>query len=76
QETGAEQISRAIQQLDGVIQSNATASEEMASTSEELSAQAEQMQQAIGFFLLEQLEYQQKRALPEGSEPTSRNECF
>jgi len=76
QETGAEQISRAIQQLDGVIQSNATASEEMASTSEELSAQAEQMQQAIGFFLLEQLDYQQKRALPEGSAPTSRNQRF
>jgi methyl-accepting chemotaxis protein len=50
QDTGAEQISKAIQQLDTVIQQNASASEEMASTSEELSSQAEQLKDAIGFF--------------------------
>jgi methyl-accepting chemotaxis protein len=50
QDTGAEQISKAIQQLDQVIQQNASASEEMASTSEELSSQAEQLQDSIGFF--------------------------
>jgi methyl-accepting chemotaxis protein len=50
QDTGAEQINKAIQQLDQVIQQNASASEEMASTSEELSSQAEQLQQAISFF--------------------------
>jgi methyl-accepting chemotaxis protein len=50
QDTGAEQINKAIQQLDNVIQQNASASEEMASTSEELSSQAEQLQQAISFF--------------------------
>jgi len=77
QETGAEQISRAIQQLDAVIQSNASASEEMASTSEELSAQAEQMQQAIGFFTLDQLDYQPKRALPgETFRQATRNSTF
>ena len=50
QDTGAEQINKAMQQLDQVIQQNASASEEMASTSEELSSQAEQLQTAIGFF--------------------------
>ena len=52
QDTGAEQINKAMQQLDQVIQQNASASEEMASTSEELSSQAEQLQTAIGFFKL------------------------
>ncbi|MSN25082.1 MAG: HAMP domain-containing protein [Geobacter sp.] len=50
QDTGAEQINKAIQQLDQVIQQNASASEEMASTSEELSSQAEQLQNSISFF--------------------------
>ena len=39
-----------MQQLDQVIQQNASASEEMASTSEELSSQAEQLQNAISYF--------------------------
>jgi methyl-accepting chemotaxis protein len=50
QDTGAEQINKAIQQLDQVIQQNASASEEMASTSEELSSQAEQLSDAVSFF--------------------------
>uniref|UniRef100_C6E4C7 Methyl-accepting chemotaxis sensory transducer with Cache sensor n=1 Tax=Geobacter sp. (strain M21) TaxID=443144 RepID=C6E4C7_GEOSM len=50
QDTGAEQINKAIQQLDHVIQQNASASEEMSSTAEELSSQAEQLQEAIGYF--------------------------
>ncbi len=50
QDTGAEQINKAIQQLDQVIQQNAGAAEEMASTAEELSAQAEQLQSTISFF--------------------------
>jgi methyl-accepting chemotaxis protein len=53
QDSGAEQISKAVAQLDNVIQQNASASEEMASTSEELSSQAEQLQQTMGFFKLE-----------------------
>jgi len=52
QDAGAEQIARAIQQLDAVIQANASSSEEMASTAEELSSQAEQMQSSINFFTL------------------------
>ena len=50
QDTGAEQVNRAIIQLDQVIQQNASASEEMASTAEELSSQAEQLQETIAFF--------------------------
>ncbi|MBJ6799883.1 MCP four helix bundle domain-containing protein [Geomonas propionica] len=50
QDTGAQQINKAIQQLDQVIQQNASASEEMASTAEELSSQSEQLQSTISFF--------------------------
>jgi methyl-accepting chemotaxis protein len=53
QDTGAEQINKAIQQLDQVIQQNASASEEMASTSEELSGQAEQLSDAVAFFKID-----------------------
>lgn len=53
QDTGAEQINKAIQQLDQVIQQNASASEEMASTSEELSGQAEQLSDAVSFFKID-----------------------
>ena len=50
QDTGAEQINKAIQQLDQIIQQNASASEEMASTAEELASQSEQLQSTIAFF--------------------------
>lgn len=50
QDTGADQVNRAIQQLDHVIQQNASAAEEMASTSEELNSQADHLQQTIAFF--------------------------
>ncbi|WP_306545942.1 MCP four helix bundle domain-containing protein [Desulfobulbus sp.] len=53
QDTGADQINKAIQQLDQVIQQNAGAAEEMASTTEELSSQAEQLKATIAFFTLE-----------------------
>ncbi|AMK11519.1 methyl-accepting chemotaxis protein [Pseudodesulfovibrio indicus] len=52
QNSGAEQISAAIVQLDTVIQQSASASEEMASASEELSAQAQEMQMTMEFFKL------------------------
>ena len=54
QDVGAEQISKAIQQLDDIIQRNASASEEMASTTEELTAQAEQLKDAVGFFQIKE----------------------
>ncbi|MBI2355391.1 MAG: MCP four helix bundle domain-containing protein [Deltaproteobacteria bacterium] len=53
QDTGAEQINRAIQQLDQVIQKNAGAAEEMAATAEELSSQAELLQDIIEFFVVD-----------------------
>jgi methyl-accepting chemotaxis protein len=49
QDTGAEQINKALQQLERVIQQNASASEEMAATTEELSAQPEQL---VGAWIL------------------------
>ncbi|SPF41708.1 Methyl-accepting chemotaxis sensory transducer (fragment) [Syntrophobacter sp. SbD1] len=53
QSVGADQINKAIMQLDQVIQLNASASEEMASTSAELLSQAEQLQNTIAFFKLD-----------------------
>jgi len=61
QDTGAEQVNKAIQQLDQVIQQNASASEEMASTSEELSSQAEQLQDTISFFKVQNAQQGRKR---------------
>ncbi|WP_224982841.1 HAMP domain-containing methyl-accepting chemotaxis protein [Geomonas agri] len=61
QDTGAEQINRAIQQLDQVIQQNASASEEMASTAEELASQAEQLQGTIAFFKVGASAVEQRR---------------
>jgi methyl-accepting chemotaxis protein len=52
QDTGAAQINRALQQLDQVIQGNASSSEEMNGTSEELAQQAAQLQAAVRFFKL------------------------
>ena len=62
QDTGADQINRAIQQLDQVIQQNAGSAEEMASTTEELSSQAEQLKSVIAFFSLDT--GRQRRAIP------------
>jgi methyl-accepting chemotaxis protein len=53
QDTGADQINKAIQQLDQVIQQNASASEEMASTSEELASQADLLKDTISFFRID-----------------------
>jgi methyl-accepting chemotaxis protein len=50
QDTGAEQINKALQQLEQVIQQNASASEEMASTTEQLTGQADQLVSALSFF--------------------------
>ena len=50
QDTGAEQINKALQQLEQVIQQNASAAEEMASTTEELTSQSDQLLSALSFF--------------------------
>ena len=53
QRNGAEQINRAILQLDQSIQQNASASEELASTAEEFNGQADSMLEAMGYFTLD-----------------------
>jgi methyl-accepting chemotaxis protein len=53
QDTGAEQINKALQQLEQVIQQNASAAEEMASTTEELTGQSDQLVSALSFFRTE-----------------------
>ncbi len=53
QATGANQVSRAMQQLDSTIQGNAAAADELASTASELSNQAVQLQDSVAFFKLD-----------------------
>ena len=65
QDTGAEQINKAIQQLDQVIQQNAGSAEEMASTTEELSSQAEQLKSTIAFFSLDTGKQRQVVSVPQ-----------
>jgi methyl-accepting chemotaxis protein len=50
QSEGANQVAKAISQLDSVIQQNAAASEELASTAEELNLQAGSLVKVISFF--------------------------
>jgi methyl-accepting chemotaxis protein len=50
QTMGADQISKAIQELNQVIQQNAGAAEEMALTAEKLESQAGRLQESIAFF--------------------------
>jgi len=52
QNAGADQINKALQELDQVVQQNAAASEEVASTSETLSAQAVELQRTVSFFTI------------------------
>lgn len=50
QNTGAEQINQAIQELDLVIQHNTSAADVSAETAEHLATQAKRLQEIIGFF--------------------------
>ena len=54
QASGADQINKALTQLDQVIQQNASASEELSSMAEELSSQAEQLQSTVSFFKIDE----------------------
>ncbi len=56
QNTGSQQISKAIDQLSKVTQQNSAAAEEMSSSSEELASQAEVLKEAIMFFKIDQVE--------------------
>ncbi|MBO5124973.1 MAG: cache domain-containing protein [Spirochaetaceae bacterium] len=50
QDAGAQQIARAIVELDNVVQENSAASEELSSQAEELAAQASTLADAISYF--------------------------
>jgi methyl-accepting chemotaxis protein len=52
QSIGAEQIAKAVSQMDTVVQQSAASSEELAATAEELSDQAGTLDDAVGFFKL------------------------
>lgn len=52
QDSAAEEINRALLQLDNVVQQAAANAEEMAATSEELSAQAESLNESVAYFTL------------------------
>ena len=54
QNSGTEQVSKAIMELDSVVQLNSAASEELAASAEELSGQAAALQDAMAFFKLDE----------------------
>ncbi|MEM9383802.1 MAG: methyl-accepting chemotaxis protein [Pseudomonadota bacterium] len=53
QNIGAEQINEAMRQMDGVVQQNASASEEVSSVSDALAGQASELQSLLAFFKLD-----------------------
>ncbi len=75
QNSGSQQVTKAITQLDQVIQQNASSSEEMASMSEELTGQAQQLQSTAAFFVVDGNGNQHSpRSLPapDGNTPTQQ----
>jgi len=54
QSSGIDQVTKAITQLDQVIQSNSAATEELSATAEELTSQAEQLLDTASFFRLKE----------------------
>jgi len=62
QSSGADQINRAIQQLDQVIQQNATASEELTSTANGLTGLADQLINTISFFKMDESQRLRKQS--------------
>ncbi len=62
QRSGADQINKAIQQLDLVIQQNAGSAGEMSSTSEKLSNQADQLIQCVTYFRLNRIKNNTKQS--------------
>ena len=53
QSAGTDQVTKAIAQLDSVVQSNSAASEELAASAEELSGQAMNLRETIAYFRTE-----------------------
>lgn len=52
QSSGAGEVSRAMTDLDGVIQKNSASAEQLAATAEELAGQARQLRESVAFFSL------------------------
>ncbi len=52
QSQGAEEVTKAVTQLDSVVQSNSASSEELAASAEELAGQAAALRDAISFFTI------------------------
>ena len=50
QDAGAQQIAKSIVELDGVVQGNSAASEELSAQAEELAAQSAALSEAISYF--------------------------
>jgi methyl-accepting chemotaxis protein len=64
QSSGINEITKAIQQLDQVIQQNAAASEELAATAASLSEQSRQLEELVSFFILDEDDDVPAPALP------------
>jgi methyl-accepting chemotaxis protein len=67
QSSGAEQVNKAIQQLDQVTQQNSIMSENLASASVELTAQAQQLWSSMRFFRIDKTS---RKALDDGNRTT------
>lgn len=73
QSLGMQQITLAIQQLDRVIQKNATMSEEMSVTARDLSHQAEQFQRAVALFKIKGQDEEAASPFANIRQPNERN---
>ena len=76
QQSGVDQITRAIQQLDSTIQSNAASSEEMASTSEAMAAQADKLKSIIQYFTIAQERTTPRTEKPKDQSPSAKIEML
>ena len=72
QNSGADQINKALVQLDQVVQQNASASEEMASMAEELNSQSDQLQSTVSFFRVDENAAAQRLLIAPGSKHAPR----
>jgi len=72
QNTGADQVNGAIQQLAQVTQGNASSAEEMSSNAEELNSQAEELKTAVSYFKLENRTFAKATKTNKSRSPLSR----
>ena len=72
QSTGASQVSKAMTELDSVIQRNSASAEELASTAEELSGQAAQLRESVAFFNLGSTRRTPAQVVPKGGVKITR----